>query len=144
MAKHASFTATDLSIERSTSLKTKPDDIGSFGVFTDHMLEIDFDVANGGWGKPKIHPFGSLSLVSILTETTSKLFLKSIQHHHRSTMPLSFSRASRHTAPTLTRRLFFDLGKTSNVCIDQPCVRPCPRSTRLALSVFSRHFLSTV
>ena len=53
-------------IERSQNLKPKPENPENvaFGhVFTDHMLEIDYDANNGGWGKPKISEFGNLSLV---------------------------------------------------------------------------------
>ena len=61
------FSAADLVIERSQNLKPKPENPENvaFGhVFTDHMLEIDYDANNGGWGKPKISEFGNLSLVS--------------------------------------------------------------------------------
>ena len=53
-------------IERAQNLKAKPENPENvpFGhVFTDHMLEIDYDANNGGWGKPKISEFGNLSLV---------------------------------------------------------------------------------
>ena len=58
--------AADLVIERAQNLKAKPENPENvaFGhVFTDHMLEIDYDANNGGWGKPKISEFGNLSLV---------------------------------------------------------------------------------
>ena len=58
------FEVSELSIEKSTSLKSKPVRVSSFVGFTDHMLEIDYDAAKGGWGKPKIRPFGPLSLVN--------------------------------------------------------------------------------
>ena len=63
------FSAADLVIERSQNLKAKPENPENvaFGhVFTDHMLEIDYDANNGGWGKPKISEFGNLSLVGDL------------------------------------------------------------------------------
>ena len=61
------FKASDLVIEKTQNFKAKPENPETvpFGhVFTDHMLEIDFDANNGGWGTPKIVPFGNLSLVS--------------------------------------------------------------------------------
>ena len=58
------FVASEMSIEKSTNLKSKPVKVSSFVGYTDHMLEIDFDALKGGWGKPKIRPFGPLSLVS--------------------------------------------------------------------------------
>ena len=57
-------------IEPTKNLKQKPEnpETVAFGhVFTDHMLEIDFDANNGGWGVPKIHEFGNLSLVRLRT-----------------------------------------------------------------------------
>ena len=62
--------AADLVIERAQNLKAKPENPENvaFGhVFTDHMLEIDYDANNGGWGKPKISEFGNLSLVCHLS-----------------------------------------------------------------------------
>lgn len=59
------FKASDLVIEQSKNKKAKPENPETvpFGhVFTDHMLEIDFDANNGGWGTPKIVEFGNLSL----------------------------------------------------------------------------------
>merc|ERR1712168_1152695 len=64
-AARANFKAADLIIEKSSNLKAKPDnpETVAFGhVFTDHMLEIDYDTNNGGWGAPKIRAFGDLSL----------------------------------------------------------------------------------
>jgi len=64
-AARANFKASDLIVEKSSNLKAKPEnpETVAFGhVFTDHMLEIDFDANNGGWGKPKIRAFGDLSL----------------------------------------------------------------------------------
>ena len=64
------FSAADLVIERAQNLKAKPENPENvaFGhVFTDHMLEIDYDANNGGWGKPKISEFGNLSLVGHLS-----------------------------------------------------------------------------
>ena len=61
-------------IERAQNLKAKPEDPENvpFGhVFTDHMLEIDYDANNGGWGKPKISEFGNLSLVGYPNFSTS-------------------------------------------------------------------------
>ena len=58
--------AADLIIERAQNLKAKPENPENvpFGhVFTDHMLEIDYDANNGGWGKPRISEFGDLNLV---------------------------------------------------------------------------------
>ena len=66
-AARANFKASDLIVEKSSNLKAKPEnpETVAFGhVFTDHMLEIDFDANNGGWGKPKIRAFGDLSLVN--------------------------------------------------------------------------------
>ena len=60
------FSAADLIIERAQNLKAKPEtpENVAFGhVFTDHMLEIDYDANNGGWGKPKLSEFGNLSWV---------------------------------------------------------------------------------
>ena len=51
-------------IERTTKLKPKPDNVLSvaFGtVFTDHMLEVEWDAAEG-WKTPKISEFHNLSL----------------------------------------------------------------------------------
>ncbi|XP_062512590.1 branched-chain-amino-acid aminotransferase, cytosolic-like [Corticium candelabrum] len=51
-------------IERTTKLKPKPDNVSSvaFGtVFTDHMLEVEWDAAEG-WKTPKISEFHNLSL----------------------------------------------------------------------------------
>ena len=65
-----SSSAADLVIERAQNLKAKPENPENvaFGhVFTDHMLEIDYDANNGGWGKPKISEFGNLSLVGHLS-----------------------------------------------------------------------------
>lgn len=61
----ANFKAADLIIERAQNLKAKPENPENvpFGhVFTDHMLEIDYDANNGGWGKPRISEFGDLKL----------------------------------------------------------------------------------
>ncbi|XP_008282699.1 branched-chain-amino-acid aminotransferase, cytosolic [Stegastes partitus] len=56
-----SFKAADLVIQLTSSPKTKPD-IGDFGtVFTDHMLVIEWSLAEG-WEAPLIRPFGNLSL----------------------------------------------------------------------------------
>ena len=60
------FLAADLTIELSKNLKAKPEnpETVAFGhVFTDHMLQIDYDANNGGWGKPYITEFGDLNLV---------------------------------------------------------------------------------
>ena len=65
-------------IERSQNLKPKPENPENvaFGhVFTDHMLEIDYDANNGGWGKPRISEFGDLSLVSNLHYFGTILYL---------------------------------------------------------------------
>merc|ERR1711935_796816 len=64
-AARANFKASDLIVEKSSNLKAKPENpetVGFTDGFTDHMLEIDFDALKGGWGKPKIRPFGPLSL----------------------------------------------------------------------------------
>ena len=54
----------ELKIEKSTNLKTKPDQSSlGFGVhFTDHMLVIDYDKAAGGWCDAKIMPYSNISL----------------------------------------------------------------------------------
>jgi|ERR1711937_59492 len=60
----ASFSAKDLTIERTTNPAAKPADAEKvpFGaVFTDHMLEIDWTAENG-WGNPQIKPFQPLQL----------------------------------------------------------------------------------
>merc|ERR1712008_232680 len=62
VSKMINFVASELSIEKSTKLKSKPEKRGFFAGFTDQMLEIDFDTLEGGWGKPKIRQFGPLSL----------------------------------------------------------------------------------
>ena len=62
--------AADIVIERAKTLKPKPENPETvpFGhVFTDHMLEIDYDANNGGWGKPVIRQFGDLNIVSNLS-----------------------------------------------------------------------------
>jgi len=55
--------ASKLTIERNKNPKAKvPNDQLVFGhSFTDHMLEIDWDVENG-WHDPKIVPYGNLSI----------------------------------------------------------------------------------
>ena len=50
--KEKTFLASDLQIETRSQLKEKPgkDHVYAFGaVQTDYMLEVDFDLANGGW-----------------------------------------------------------------------------------------------
>ncbi len=53
------FLANDLQIIKREELKEKPDKdhVYAFGaVSTDYMLEVDFDLHNGGWQSPKIVP----------------------------------------------------------------------------------------
>ncbi|XP_029318237.1 branched-chain-amino-acid aminotransferase, cytosolic isoform X2 [Cottoperca gobio] len=57
----SSFKADDLVIERSSTLKTKPDEFAFGTVFTDHMLTIEWSESEG-WRAPLIKPFGNLSL----------------------------------------------------------------------------------
>ncbi|XP_071830336.1 branched-chain-amino-acid aminotransferase, cytosolic-like isoform X1 [Apostichopus japonicus] len=59
----STFKYTDLQVQKSTSLKEKPDpDTLVFGrSFTDHMLTIEWSSENG-WESPKISPFENLSL----------------------------------------------------------------------------------
>lgn len=50
--KEKTFLASDLKIERRQQLKEKPgpEHQYAFGALqTDYMLEVDFDLANGGW-----------------------------------------------------------------------------------------------
>ena len=60
----ASFKASDISVEKSTTHKTKPPSGHSY-VFgelkTDHMLEIDWSEADG-WKAPRIRPYGPLEI----------------------------------------------------------------------------------
>uniref|UniRef100_W5UB44 Branched-chain-amino-acid aminotransferase n=1 Tax=Ictalurus punctatus TaxID=7998 RepID=W5UB44_ICTPU len=59
----ASFKAADTVVQQCESRKPKPESENlSFGtVFTDHMLLIEWS-SEGGWEKPRIQPFGNLSL----------------------------------------------------------------------------------
>mmetsp|Transcript_1013 Transcript_1013/g.1339 ORF Transcript_1013/g.1339 Transcript_1013/m.1339 type:complete len:399 (+) Transcript_1013:2-1198(+) len=55
--------ASQLTVQLTTSPKEKqPKETLKFGQsFSDHMLEIDWDV-DGGWGAPRIKPYGDLSI----------------------------------------------------------------------------------
>lgn len=55
--------ASDLDIDLVKTHKPKPDLTGlAFGtVFTDHMLTVEWS-SQAGWQKPRIHPFGNLSI----------------------------------------------------------------------------------
>lgn len=60
----ATFYGKPLIIEKANKLKPKkPEKDLKFGdTFTDHMLEIDYDI-NSGWGSPKIREYGPLQLL---------------------------------------------------------------------------------
>ena len=53
----------ELSITRSKSLKSKPDDanLGFGTLFTDHMFNMDYSL-DGGWQAPRIEPYGSIEM----------------------------------------------------------------------------------
>ena len=53
----------ELSISKSENLKTKPDDAGlGFGtLFTDHMLNMDYNLEDG-WHAARIEPYGSITM----------------------------------------------------------------------------------
>ena len=49
------FLANDLQMNLSQNLRPKPGPDHQYlfgGITTDHMLEIDYDLKNGGWQKP--------------------------------------------------------------------------------------------
>ena len=59
------FLANDLELNLSKNLKPKPGPDHQYlfgGITTDHMLEVDYDVNNGGWQAPKIVPNAPFSL----------------------------------------------------------------------------------
>ncbi|XP_028274972.1 branched-chain-amino-acid aminotransferase, cytosolic [Parambassis ranga] len=58
---NASFKAADLVIQLSSAPKHKPNVVNFGSVFTDHMLTVEWSVAEG-WKAPLIRPFGNLSL----------------------------------------------------------------------------------
>merc|ERR1712008_347680 len=72
VSKMINFVASELSIEKSTKLKSKPEKNGFFAEFTDQMLEINFDALTGGRGKPKIRQFGPLSLHPASSSSVNK------------------------------------------------------------------------
>jgi branched-chain amino acid aminotransferase len=51
----------EISITRNEKLKSKPDDasLGFGNIFTDHMLNMDYDQQNG-WHNPRIEPYASI------------------------------------------------------------------------------------
>eukprot|EP00038_Savillea_parva_P022949 m.39148 g.39148 ORF g.39148 m.39148 type:complete len:399 (+) comp5760_c0_seq1:106-1302(+) len=59
----SAFSHANMTIEKASTLKAKPDGPLGFGqLFTDHMLTAVYNEKTGGWQAPKIQPFQNLSL----------------------------------------------------------------------------------